>query len=242
MGDLSTIKIYESAEDLPKLAVNEMFGPTFQGEGQHLGMPCVFLRLAGCNLACDWCDTPYSWDWKKYDKRDEVQLLSVNDVALRLIAYNLKNVVISGGEPMLQQRNLRILTSWLRRHGWFTEIETAGTIMPESLDLVHHFNVSPKLDNSGNAKGKRYNPQALTILNQAQSKTFKFVVSSIDDFDEIDEIVNQLQLSPVYIMPEGITHDEITRNAQEIAEYAIERRYFFTTRLHVSIYGNRRGV
>jgi 7-cyano-7-deazaguanosine (preQ0) biosynthesis protein QueE len=227
---------------VPTLAVNEIFGPTFQGEGVNLGMPCMFLRLAGCNLACSWCDTPYTWDWQRFDIKQESHTTPVEDVYQVLSAAPVKNLVISGGEPMLQQKNLYELTKRLHADGWHTEIETAGTVKPFTTELVKHFTVSPKLSNSGNDKKKRYNPEALSTLNLASHRCFKFVVSTLQDFDEIDGMVNDLRLSPVYIMPEGIHHDTITERLQAIASAAIERGYYLTTRLHVTVYGNKRGV
>src|SRR3954471_17481940 len=99
------------------LLVSEIFGLTIQGEGRSVGVPCAFLRLGGCNLHCTWCDTPYTWVFddrhtvlhgahKRYDPVEELQRLSVEDVINQLRhvqpdEYGL--VVISGGEPMLQQ-------------------------------------------------------------------------------------------------------------------------------------------
>jgi len=53
-----------STKTLPLIRINEIFGPTFQGEGQTIGKLSEFVRVSGCNLTCSWCDTPYTWDWK----------------------------------------------------------------------------------------------------------------------------------------------------------------------------------
>lgn len=227
------------------LAVNEIFGPTFQGEGVHLGKPCMFLRLAGCNLSCRWCDTPYAWDWTRYDKSQEVSRLTVDEVGQRIRegeGTGIRHLVISGGEPMLQQRTLPTLIESLRSHGWTTEMETAGTISPESMTLVDHFTVSPKLVNSGDPEARRYHPEVLERFNTAPSRCFKFVVEKPEDFDEIDLLVSRHQLHPVIIMPEGVDGAVLNTRLKELAAATLMRNYSLTTRLHVLLYGNRRAV
>src|ERR1700674_1282213 len=153
------------------LVVSEVFGPTFQGEGPSIGRRCSFLRLGGCNLHCSWCDTPYTWDWtgrngKKYDPKVELSRMSTADVMASLSATHTEMLVISGGEPLLQQRALLPLLEAAAERGWWTEIETAGTIAPtiETTERVSRFNVSPKLANSGNRLERRYVPTALDAL------------------------------------------------------------------------------
>ena len=229
----------------PRLAVNEIFGPTFQGEGVNLGVPCMFLRLAGCNLACEWCDTAYTWDWSRYSKDDEIDVMTIAktyDVIRTFAGPSIRHLVISGGEPMLQQRGLALLGEHLRRDGWFTEIETAGTVMPDSSSLVNHFTVSPKLSNSGNSERKRYRPDVLSMLNSYDSTCFKFVGSDLKDFEEIDDIVTSLHLKNIYVMPEGIDSGVLKKRLEVLADAALERNYRLTPRLHVLIYGNRRAV
>lgn len=168
--------------------------------------------------------------------------MTVDEVAARLSTCNERMLVITGGEPMLQQKALRQLTRLLHAEGWFTEVETAGTVVPETVELARHFNVSPKLSNSGNALGRRYVPAALDVLNCAPSRAFKFVITRESDLEEVDELVSRHGLSPIYIMPEGITPDDIKNTSVQIAPAVIGRGYKLTTRLHVAIYGTRRGV
>jgi len=86
------------------LKVNEIFGPTIQGEGKSSGMPCAFLRLSLCNLHCIWCDTPYTWNWKgtpfshpeKFDQEKEIHIMSNEEILETLKTIDVKNLVISG--------------------------------------------------------------------------------------------------------------------------------------------------
>jgi 7-carboxy-7-deazaguanine synthase len=242
---------------LRTLLVSEVFGPTIQGEGKSLGMPCAFLRLGACNLSCTWCDTPYTWDWKgqngtKFDPKEELTTMTFSEVAGRLQecspgGFN-RNVVLTGGEPMLQQESLIKFTEyfqWYDTHQMHFEMETAGTILPvpKLVAVIDQFNVSPKLSNSGNLKTKRYKPEVLDLLAQLPNATFKFVVSDVEDFKEVDELVRTHRIDPpkVYIMPEGVNAEKLRERQQELVIATIARGYNLTARLHIEIFGNRRG-
>src|SRR6187551_1148089 len=88
------------------LKVSEIF-ESLQGEGASSGAPCVFVRLAQCNLHCSWCDTKYTWDFERYRYEDEVAERSVAEVAQLVNAAPSRRLVLTGGEPLLQQRALK---------------------------------------------------------------------------------------------------------------------------------------
>ncbi len=225
------------------LAVNEIY-PAFQGEGRNAGMPCVILRLAGCNLHCSWCDTRFAWDWSQYSAKDELRPMTVTEVYEALQSYWPHNLVISGGEPMLQQRSVAILTERLHAEKWHTEIETAGTIAPKTTEMVKQFNVSPKLCNSGNAMNDRLVPDALRALVLSNRAIFKFVVKESGDFLEVDDLVRRFAIPYplVYIMPEGTDAKTLNTRAAELADDIRARGYNLAQRLHVLTYGHKRGV
>src|SRR3954451_18718764 len=100
------------------LVVSEVFGPTFQGEGRSLGRRCGFVRLGRCNLACTWCDTKYTWDWSQYDPSVELRRRTVDEVVADLAAMDVPMVVITGGEPLLQQRAMAALVQQCKERGW----------------------------------------------------------------------------------------------------------------------------
>lgn len=235
------------------LAVSEIFGPTFQGEGKNIGLPVMFLRLAGCNQHCVWCDTPYTWrftdkyphEWNTvFDPKKEIHKMSIEQVKDILMKHlPLGNLVVSGGEPMLQQDNLFRLFRELKRDDWkHIEMETAGSIKPIYSNDIDLFTVSIKLSNSGNPRNLSINPIAIAEFMRGKRAIFKFVASSLEDFDEIDALVTKFNLSPVYIMPEGIDGDKLQETAQQIAQAAIERNYLLTMRMQILLYGNKRGV
>ncbi len=231
------------------LVVSEIFGPTFQGEGPSLGRRCVFLRLGGCNLHCRWCDTPYTWDWTgrngiEYDPRKELRRMETGTLWQALLALGADALVISGGEPMLQQASLVPILDSAAGAGWWIEIETAGTIAPEPAVVarISRFNVSPKLENSGNSFEERYRPQVLDSLQQTGKAAWKFVAEAVADLDEIAKVVDRHRLAPVYVMPEGVRPDVISSRSQLLAEAVLSHGWNLTTRLHILLYGNRRGI
>jgi 7-carboxy-7-deazaguanine synthase len=101
------------------MKIAELF-PSLQGEGKNQGRPCFFVRLAGCNLRCRWCDTPASWSGG-----DE---MSPEMVAGRVMQADLPYVCITGGEPLLQGEELGHLLTTLHRQGIAIDIETNGTV------------------------------------------------------------------------------------------------------------------
>jgi 7-carboxy-7-deazaguanine synthase len=228
------------------LAVSEVFGPTIQGEGPTAGRRAGFVRLARCNLDCAWCDTPYTWDWARFDPAKEIHRATVPDVLATLDAMAVDRVVVTGGEPLLQQRRLVPLLAAFRDRRWAVEVETNGTIAPrpEVADLVSAFNVSPKLANSGVPEDRRIRPDALGALAALAARgraAFKFVATAVDDLDEIGAIVDRHGLAPVWVMPEGVDAATITRRMVELADAVVRRGWNLTPRLHVVLWGDERG-
>lgn len=233
------------------LVVNEIFGPTVQGEGRSLGRRCAFLRLGGCNLSCSWCDTPYTWDWTgagdtgvAHDPRKELHRRPVEEVVAELLGLDTELIVISGGEPLGQQERLIPLVAALTGHGKEIEIETNGThaAHPELITAGVRFNVSPKLSHSGDPRQRRIVPAALTSLSALPQSTFKFVCQNTRDLDEVAELVAAFDLSSVWIMPIGRSADDVTKHMSELADAVVERGWNLTTRLHTLVWDDKRGV
>lgn len=232
---------------------------TVQGEGRNIGTPVVFARLSDCNLQCSWCDTPYTWaftekraeahDQKQiYDKDAETVRLTVGQAVDRISGETLDRLVITGGEPMMQQKGLVELIKGLRevKPNQWVEIETNGTIAPneEMLELIDQFNVSPKLANSGNDLKKRRKDKSLETLAKSPKADFKFVSTGEEDLEEILELVERYNIPHhrVFLMPEGRTEPEIVAHQKDLVEICKEHNFNLTTRLHVILWGAKRGV
>jgi len=243
------------------LLVRETFGPTWQGEGEHVGHVAAFVRLGGCNQHCWWCDEPQSWvyderhaamhrDGITYDPKVVLTRRSPKDVATDALARLPGHgcVVITGGEPMLQQPGVLELLRCIREigDGFFpcVEIETAGTI-PTSTSVLWElvqFNVSPKLEHSGNELELRYRPEVLRRY-ASHWATFKFVATTERDLDEVARIQEEVGIDSrlIWIMGEGVTADlQITR-MRHLAPYVLERGWNLTPRLHTLIWDNQKG-
>lgn len=228
------------------LLVSECFGPTLQGEGPSMGKQALFIRLSRCNLACPGCDTPYTWDWSRFDPRDESRKVSADDLYRWATTLPVDLVVITGGEPLLQQKSLGPLVRSLTESGRRVEIETNGTIVaePDLIGLVDQFNVSPKTSSFAGGTANhtsRLNREALRTFTSSGKSIFKFVVTHPRDLDEISFYEAEFDLSPLWIMPEGVTREQILSGMSWLADEAIRRNWNLSTRLHILLWGDERG-
>ncbi len=219
---------------------------SIQGEGSLLGVPSVFVRTSGCNLRCTWCDTPYtSW-------RPEGTEQTVEGLVEQVRSYGAAHTVVTGGEPMIAPR-IRELTEALRKAGQHITIETAGTVSaPVACDLM---SISPKLGNStphDREDGRwaplherlRYQPTILRELITAYPYQLKFVVADPRDLDEVNRMVAELGAARehVILMPEGVRRDIVAERGLWLAEICKQTGYRFSPRLHIDLWGDRRGV
>ncbi|MGH8904199.1 MAG: 7-carboxy-7-deazaguanine synthase QueE [Egibacteraceae bacterium] len=220
-----------------------MFGPTFQGEGQSAGQQAVFVRLSRCNLSCSWCDTPYTWDWSRFDPRAESRRIPVGMVAAWVLASPVRLVVITGGEPLLQQTGLVPLVEHLAAAGRRVEIETNGTIPPavRLTETVERFNVSPKIRGAGGGVAARIRPVALRAFAGCGKAVFKFVVADPTEIEEIAELQRAYGLAPVWVMPQGVTSAAVLAGMRSIADGALARGWNLSPRLHVLLWEGARG-
>ncbi|MEV4333490.1 7-carboxy-7-deazaguanine synthase QueE [Streptomyces sp. NPDC049597] len=228
------------------LITAECFGdtqPTFQGEGPSCGVPALFIRLSRCNLTCGWCDTKYTWDWHEFDPRKESTRQPVANLVAWALASAVELVVVTGGEPLLQQPALIPLVRGLLDGGKRVEFETNGTVAPDRALLVDgvRFNVSPKLSNSGVAKDRRIRPSALDAFAASGRAVFKFVTRTVAELDEIEALADQYGLAPVYVMPEGTTPERLVATTRLLADAVASRGWILTQRLHVLAFAETRG-
>lgn len=226
---------------------------TLQGEGRNTGRPAVFIRASLCNLHCQWCDTPYTWNWDdtsfeheksvKFSRENEIVDLSAEDIAKEVSQFPCSHFVLTGGEPLLQEKGWLELIK--RLPGSF-EVETNGTLLPspEFLEKVEQINVSPKISNSGITKEKRINPDVLTALSQLVKVDFKFVIGTSEDFDEVKNLAEEFRLVPerVFLMPKAATPDELNARQARVADLAQQNGFRYSDRLHLRLYGAKRGT
>lgn len=205
---------------------------SFQGEGPLAGQRCAFIRFSRCNLSCGYCDTKQTWDWSRYHPSEVSTKESTAELIDWVRGSGVDLLVLTGGEPMLQQPSL---TALARGCGARVQVETNGTIVPtpELVDRVDLWVVSPKLANSGVPQGKRIVPAALAALAGTGRAAFKFVVTGIDDFDEIAELAAAYELRPIWVMPEGETVQAIVEGMALLHQEAVARGWNISARLHI---------
>ncbi len=227
------------------MKISEIFY-SVQGEGSLLGVPSVFVRTSGCNLRCRWCDTPYtSW-------HPEGNTLSMAEVVQSVREYGCTHVVVTGGEPMIVPE-MPAFTEALRAEGMHITIETAGTVDgPVGCDLM---SISPKLSNSvphdienGQWAARhdrlRLQPDVLKRLVARYPYQLKFVVTAPEDLPEIEEIVRVTgaPAPQVILMPEGIEPQVLAERSRWLVEICKQKGFRFSPRLHIDLWGQRRGV
>jgi 7-carboxy-7-deazaguanine synthase len=221
--------------------ISEIFY-SIQGEGTLAGVPSVFVRTSGCNLRCSWCDTPYT-SWKP-----EGADMAVPEILQQVKDFGAQHAVVTGGEPMIA-RGVGELSEGLRAAGMHITFETAGTVYaPVQCDLM---SISPKLANS-TPEGEwarqhdklRIQIEVLRRLMEVCDYQLKFVVSRPEDLGEIRDIVSrtQAETGKVILMPEGVDPARLREKAVWIAELCKTEGFRYGPRLHVDIWGDRRGV
>jgi len=221
---------------------------SIQGEGKLVGVPSVFVRASGCNLRCKWCDTPYaSWEPEGPD-------VAVDEIMRQVGAFNTKHVVLTGGEPMIMP-DIVALAEALKTNGHHITIETAATVFkPLPLDLA---SLSPKLSNSTpwDREGGRFAaaherqrinvPVIQQFIDGSPDFQLKFVVSDERDLNEIQSLLDQLKHwapSDVLLMPEGVDAATLDGRADWVGEICKRTGFRYCPRLHVYLYGHRRGT
>lgn len=230
-------------------------GLRFQGEGKSAGMPCAFLRLANCNLSCFLCDTDYTWRFDArhphtndivYRREDEIHKMTDIQVLEALEATKTKALVISGGEPFLQQKQLLPLVHLLKLRGWWIEVETNGTLVPHDTFMpnVDQVNCSPKLDTefSGESLKLRIRDKALKSLSQEPKVNFKFVICQESDIAQVLDLCDLYRFKEVRLMPECRTKEELLEKESWLEPICRERGFIYCTRLSILQSGTKRGV
>jgi 7-carboxy-7-deazaguanine synthase len=231
------------------MLISEIFY-SIQGEGELTGVPSVFVRTSGCNLRCNWCDTPYaSW-------QPEGEQLTVEEIVARVRAFSAaRHVVLTGGEPMIAPE-IHELAFQLKELGYHLTIETAATVPPRGIacDLA---SLSPKLAHSApderlddtwrrKHEALRRQPEVVAAWIAAGDYQLKFVVRSVEDVTEIEELLRDTLCAvpphKVLLMPEGTDAATLRERASWLSELCKQRGYRYAYRLHVELYGNKRGT
>ena len=215
--------------------VSEIF-LSLQGEGPSAGTPAHFLRLQGCTVGCRWCDTRYSWP---AEGGRELDLATLRERALELGPAPL--LVVTGGEPLEHPHLADVLRLGLA-HWSAVEVETSGIAPPPLSDPRLAWNVSPKLPSVTPRWEETWRHAAAWIAEPRA--TFKIVVGEPPDLEDAKRLLDahDVPAGRVMLMPEGMKDEDLRRHALEAAEWCKRHGWRLSPRLHVWLWGARRGV
>lgn len=215
---------------------------SLQGEGPNLGTPSTFVRLQGCTVGCEWCDTKYSWPAAGGTAMSWPALL---DTVAAGLAEHVGNVVVTGGEPLEHPDFVRLVEE-LKGRGLRLEVETSGVLAPHpsAAAVVDQWNVSLKLAHSGVPEGRRLAPAAIDAFRRIGDRVYwKFVVGASEHVDEAVAVVSRFDLPRERVLLMPLTPAGDQRRIDEMVWNAcLVRGFRYTPRAHAAIFGLRRGV
>jgi 7-carboxy-7-deazaguanine synthase len=210
---------------------------SIQGEGATAGTPAVFVRLQGCTVGCAWCDTKYSWD------REGGRGVGLPALVEEARAYPCRHAVVTGGEPLESSLFVPLLDALVAAR-FTVEVETSGTLPPpDSLDHPLQWNVSVKLAGSGVEEGRRIRDEAIRAF-LSRGAWWKFVVTDDRDVGEVLGLAERFALprERILLQPEAVRREELIERSPWVAEACIRHGFRFSPRLHLALWGARRGV
>lgn len=210
---------------------------SIQGEGATAGLPAVFVRLQGCTVGCSWCDTKYSWD------PEAGRAVDVEALVEEASTFPCRRLVLTGGEPLESTLFVPLLRG-LGGGGFTIEVETSGTVPPPpGVDRAIQWNVSLKLAGSGVEDAKRIRPEAILGFVSREA-WWKFVVTDEGDVREVIGLAERFTLprGRILLQPEAVRRDELLERSPWVVEACKRHGFRFSPRLHLLLWGAKRGV
>lgn len=238
---------------MSKIPVLEIFGPTIQGEGMVIGQKTMFIRTAGCDYSCSWCDSAFTWDGSA---KQQVRQMAPEEIWNELVEIggeNFSHVTISGGNPVLL-KNIQFLLTVLKENGIRTAIETQGSKWQEWLLQIEEVTISPKPPSS---KMKTDFIMLDSIIRKLERKDFslKVVVFEDYDFEYAVKVHKRYPHVPFFLQvgnddTKTIDDAALIKNLLQKYERLIEKTVQCKEmndakalpQLHALVWGNKRGV
>ncbi|MFB9149280.1 7-carboxy-7-deazaguanine synthase QueE [Roseovarius ramblicola] len=236
------------------IRVSEIFGPTIQGEGALIGQPTVFVRTGGCDYRCSWCDSLHAVDADYRHTWAPMQPGTVLAEVARLSGDRPILVTLSGGNPAIQP--LGPLIEMGRAQGYRFAMETQGSVARDWFAELDMLVLSPKPPSSGMAVDWAAFEACIAAAGGAQT-VLKIVIFDEADYLWAREVAARYPTLPVYLQPGNHTPPPPGDDAASVDQAGVDARmrwlvervvadgWFAATvlpQLHVTLWGNRRGV
>lgn len=239
---------------MSKIPVLEIFGPTIQGEGSVIGRKTMFVRTAGCDYHCKWCDSAFTWDGSA---KDEIKQMTAEEIWVGLIEIGgdcFDHVTISGGNPALLS-SIGELVGLLKGEGIKLALETQGSKWQEWMKDINDLTLSPKPPSSGMETNFEMLDMIVDNLRTCYNTSLKVVVFDDLDFEYAMKIHERYHDVPFYLQVgnDDITtfdNDSLTRKLLHKYEWLIQKvvdcpemnDVKVLPQLHALLWGNKRGV
>ncbi|HDR4895263.1 TPA: 7-carboxy-7-deazaguanine synthase QueE [Bacillus cereus] len=238
---------------MSKIPVLEIFGPTIQGEGMVIGQKTMFIRTAGCDYSCSWCDSAFTWDGSA---KQQVRQMAPEEIWNELVEIggeNFSHVTISGGNPVLL-KNIQFLITVLKESGIRTAIETQGSKWQEWLLQIEEVTISPKPPSS---KMKTDFIMLDSIIRKLERKDFslKVVVFEDYDFEYAVKVHKRYPHVPFFLqvgnddtktMDDAALIKNLLQKYERLIEKTVQCKEMNDAKvlpqLHALVWGNKRGV
>ncbi len=238
---------------LSKVPVMEIFGPTIQGEGMVIGQKTMFVRTAGCDYSCSWCDSAFTWDGSGKDLIKQMEAEEIWEELVKHGGDGFSFVTISGGNPALL-KNLSYLIQLLKSKNIKIGLETQGSKWQDWFLEIDELTLSPKPPSSGMTTD--FN-MLDTIIGKLQATNTSLKVVVFDDEDYLYAKNVHLRYPEVPFFLQVGNSDNQTADNQQLLAQLIEKYEWLIDKtmadhelkdvkvlpqLHTYIWGNKRGV
>lgn len=242
---------------MSKIPVLEIFGPTIQGEGMVIGQKTMFVRTAGCDYSCSWCDSSFTWDGSA---KDDIRMMEAEEIWHELKEIggdNFSFVTISGGNPALL-KNLDEFITLLKENQINIGIETQGSRWQDWFLQIDELTISPKPPSSGMETNFEVLDSIFTQLKAgefAHQVSLKVVIFDEKDLEYAKMVHARYTTIPFYLQVgnddlANTNNDELVKKLLQKYEWLVDRVVCDSElndvkvlpQLHAFLWGNKRGV
>lgn len=238
---------------MSKIPVLEIFGPTVQGEGMAIGQKTMFIRTAGCDYSCSWCDSSFTWDGSE---KHNINWMTADEVWNRLVELGgdtFSHITISGGNPALLP-SLGPVVEFLKEKQMTLALETQGSKWQDWLSSIDEVTISPKPPSSGMKTDFDILANIIQKLMHHPKTCLKVVIFDENDFDYAEMVHQKFPHMPFFLQ---VGNSWLDADDESLLQYMLKRYEWLIDetmkskvfknvkvlpQLHAFVWGNKRGV